>query len=112
MLAHLRNLSRLALPRRLVTQSASYSSTSSFLIDQPEYSFLKELGLERDNPGVYSGQWQGQGSSITSYDPGTGRPIATVRQGNVQELEQTIGLAVEAYKQSAHFTLYVGKVSL
>ncbi|XP_016983506.2 putative aldehyde dehydrogenase family 7 member A1 homolog [Drosophila rhopaloa] len=100
MLAHLRNLSRLALPRQLVTQSASYSSaSSSFLIDQPEYSFLKELGLERENPGVYSGQWQGRGPSITSYDPGTGQPIATVRQGNVQELEQTIGLAVEAYKQ-------------
>jgi len=71
----------------------------SYLIDQPEYSFLKDLGLERDNPGVYSGQWQGRGQSITSYDPGTGQAIATVRQGTVQELHNAVGLTVEAYKQ-------------
>lgn len=101
MIAHLRHLTR-RLPAqhgRLLSGQRQQLRSASFLIDQPEYSFLKDLGLERDNPGVFSGHWQGRGPSITSYDPGTGQAIATVRQGNVQELQQAIGLTVEAYKQ-------------
>ncbi|EDW76749.1 uncharacterized protein Dwil_GK19673 [Drosophila willistoni] len=97
MLRHLRNVPRLTRSSQCLHRLAS--TTPSYLIDQPEYSFLKDLGLERENPGVYSGQWQGRGSTIVSHDPGTGQPIAAVRQANVQELEQTIGLGVEAYKQ-------------
>ncbi|EDW18990.1 putative aldehyde dehydrogenase family 7 member A1 homolog [Drosophila mojavensis] len=98
MIANLRHLTgRLAVQRGLLQQQQL--RMASYLIDQPEYSFLKDLGLERDNPGVYSGHWQGRGQSITSYDPGTGQPIASVRQGTVQELHQTIGLTVEAYRQ-------------
>ncbi|XP_064545964.1 putative aldehyde dehydrogenase family 7 member A1 homolog [Drosophila montana] len=101
MIAHLRHLTR-RLPAqrgRLLSGQQQQLRSASFLIDQPEYSFLKDLGLERDNPGVFSGHWQGRGPTITSYDPGTGQAIATVRQGNVQELQQAIGLTVEAYKQ-------------
>ncbi|KAM8708165.1 hypothetical protein ACLKA7_015177 [Drosophila subpalustris] len=97
MIAHLRHLTRRGVLSNGHLQQQLRSV--SYLIDQPEYSFLKDLGLERDNPGVYSGQWQGRGQSITSYDPGTGQAIATVRQGNVQELHQAVGLTVEAYKQ-------------
>ncbi|EDV97955.1 putative aldehyde dehydrogenase family 7 member A1 homolog [Drosophila grimshawi] len=99
MIAHLRHLTRgLPVQRGQLKQLQQLRSVS-YLIDQPEYSFLKDLGLERDNPGVFSGHWQGRGKSITSYDPGSGQAIATVRQGNVQELQQCIGLGVEAYKQ-------------
>ena len=32
-----------------------------FLINEPKYAFLKELGLEENNLGVYNGTWGGQG---------------------------------------------------
>ena len=37
--------------------------SSTYLIDDPKYSFLKELGLERQNFGVFSnhGRWFGDG---------------------------------------------------
>lgn len=34
---------------------------SSFLIEDPKYSFLKELGLEKKNLGVYNGKWKASG---------------------------------------------------
>ena len=34
---------------------------SSFLIDEPKYAFLKELGIEKRNHGVYNGKWGGSG---------------------------------------------------
>jgi aldehyde dehydrogenase family 7 protein A1 len=41
--------------------SSSSSSSSHFLINQPKYAFLKQLGLVESNPGVYDGQWKGSG---------------------------------------------------
>jgi len=35
--------------------------SSSYLINDPQYGFLKELGLEADNQGVYNGKWGGSG---------------------------------------------------
>jgi aldehyde dehydrogenase family 7 protein A1 len=43
------------------TMSSSSSSSSHFLINQPKYAFLKQLGLVESNPGVYDGQWKGSG---------------------------------------------------
>ncbi|KAI2642456.1 Alpha-aminoadipic semialdehyde dehydrogenase [Labeo rohita] len=37
------------------------ANMSTLLINQPQYSFLKELGLHEDNDGVYNGSWGGQG---------------------------------------------------
>ena len=34
---------------------------SSYLVNDPEYGFLKELGLEADNSGVFNGKWGGSG---------------------------------------------------
>lgn len=33
----------------------------SLLINDPKYSFLKDLGLSDVNPGVFSGKWHGSG---------------------------------------------------
>lgn len=42
--------------------SSRNMSSSSLLISNPKYSFLKnDLGLEEVNPGVYDGQWKGSG---------------------------------------------------
>lgn len=35
--------------------------SSQYLIDDSKYSFLKDLGLERVNNGVYNGKWGGSG---------------------------------------------------
>lgn len=34
---------------------------STLLISQPQYSWLKELGLREENEGVYNGSWGGRG---------------------------------------------------
>lgn len=41
-----------------------------------EYPFLKELGLEEENLGVYNGKWGGSGDFLTAISPTTGKPIA------------------------------------
>lgn len=44
----------------------SLRKSSSFLINDSKYSFLKELGLNEENVGVYDGQWDANGNvSIT-----------------------------------------------
>ena len=37
-----------------------------------KYPFLKELGLEEENPGCYNGTWCGSGALYTSLNPTTG----------------------------------------
>lgn len=74
------------------------NASAQYLIDSPEYSFLKDIGLERENPGVFNGSWKGSGPMVTSVDPGTGKSIASVRTGTVQEMEEAIRVGVEAYK--------------
>ena len=34
---------------------------STYLVNDPQYSFLKELGLQEDNLGVFNGKWSGSG---------------------------------------------------
>lgn len=34
---------------------------ASFLIEDPKYSFLKELGLKEKNVGVFNGKWEANG---------------------------------------------------
>lgn len=34
---------------------------ASFLVDEPKYGFLKDLGLSQKNLGVYNGKWMGSG---------------------------------------------------
>ena len=57
----------LTLTRKLnITKSIFYQvhrMSSSYLINDPKYSFLKELGLQEKNNGVFArhGQWFGKG---------------------------------------------------
>jgi hypothetical protein len=56
---------------------------TNYLINDPKYSWLKELGLEETTAGVYNGStWGGSGQSIISECPASGRPIAKVQQVN------------------------------
>lgn len=37
------------------------SGGADLLINEPKYSWLKELGLQADNPGVFDGTWHANG---------------------------------------------------
>jgi len=39
-------------------------ASQSYLIEDPKYSFLKELGLQKENSGVYNGKWVSDGSKV------------------------------------------------
>lgn len=39
----------------------SAADMSGLLINQPQYAWLKELGLREENEGVYHGSWGGRG---------------------------------------------------
>ena len=43
--------------------------SSAYLVNQPQYSFLKELGLEEVNQGVFAGhgRWFGDGQVNKSH---------------------------------------------
>ena len=76
----------------------AYSNDGNLLIDEPEFSWLKELGLKAVNDGVYNGSWKGNGETVASYSPINGRPIAHVRQGSLADYEESVSLAKEAWK--------------
>lgn len=76
--------------------------SSSYLIDDPKYAFLKDLGLQRTNYGVYDGEWKGSGSTVKSIDPATGKIIAETVTGNVVEADNCIKVGTEAFKQWAN----------
>jgi len=70
-----------------------------------EYPFLKELGLEEENQGMYNGKWGGSGEFHTSINPTNGKPIAKVRQATAAEYEQCIQSMVDARKQWAAYPM-------
>ena len=71
----------------------------SSLISFSEFPFLKELGLEEVNNGVYhSGAWVGSGPEYTSVNPHDNRPIARVRTGSTEDYESCIK-AMQAEKE-------------
>lgn len=80
-------------------KSTSVESKNGFLIDSPEYAFLKDIGIERENCGVYNGSWKGSGEVLTCIDPGTGRKIANVNVGTPEEMNEAIKVGVNAYQQ-------------
>jgi len=71
---------------------------SGFLVEEPKYAFLKELGIEKRNPGVFNGSWGGSGEVVVSVCPANNRPIAEVTTGNVADYESCIVAAEEAWK--------------
>ncbi|XP_074185298.1 alpha-aminoadipic semialdehyde dehydrogenase [Rhinolophus sinicus] len=96
-------------PRQLCVQVARGSKLSglwnkpaafmsTLLINQPQYAWLKELGLGEENPGVYNGSWGGRGEVITTYCPANNEPIARVRQASVADYEETVKKAREAWR--------------
>ncbi|XP_052283343.1 alpha-aminoadipic semialdehyde dehydrogenase-like isoform X2 [Dreissena polymorpha] len=77
---------------------ASTVRMASYLIQDPKYSWLKELGLGVENKGVYCGEWFGSGEEVISYSPTTNQPIAKVTQGNSKDYERAVKAAKEAWQ--------------
>lgn len=96
LVAHLRR-SVVHFQRHTRQSSNSSRPHASFLIEDPKYAFLKDLGLQSRNSGVYNGKWSGSGEIYQSVDPSTGRVIAEVQGGTEADLEECIRVGHEAY---------------
>jgi len=74
--------------------------SSNYLINDPKYAFLKELGLTEKNYGVFSkhGRWFGDGETVESISPTNNKPIASVVQGNVSNLHECIEESKKAWE--------------
>jgi len=60
--------------------------------------FLKELGLEHDNLGLYDGQWRkGSGGTLEVRSPIHGKVIGTVQKATAEEYAQVSKAAHEAF---------------
>nr|XP_023030300.1 alpha-aminoadipic semialdehyde dehydrogenase [Leptinotarsa decemlineata] len=82
--------------RSFVTRTMS--SSSEFLINDTKYSFLKDLGLEERNPGVFDGTWKGSGKVVQSICPSNGKVIAEVQQGTLYDYESCVDASTAAWK--------------
>ena len=51
---------------RAMSGAKSYS-TSELLINDPKYSWLRNLGLQEENPGVCDGTWHANGPVRGTY---------------------------------------------
>ncbi|XP_013405750.1 alpha-aminoadipic semialdehyde dehydrogenase isoform X2 [Lingula anatina] len=87
-----------SLIKRTLTFKTPYRAMSSLLIDDPKYSWLKDLGLSADNKGVFHGVWTGSGEVTTSYCPTNNQPIARVTQGSPGDYDSAVKAALEAWQ--------------
>ncbi|CAH1106105.1 unnamed protein product [Psylliodes chrysocephalus] len=72
-------------------------SSVEFLVNDPKYSFLKDLGLKEKNLGVFDGAWKGSGPVVQSICPSNGKVIAEVQQGSITEYESCVQASNDAW---------------
>ncbi|KAJ2952905.1 hypothetical protein O0L34_g7270 [Tuta absoluta] len=77
------------------------SRSASYLIQDPKYSFLKELGLQEKNVGVFNGKWEANGQMIQSFSPANGKVIAEVQAGSTADYEACAVAAEKAWHEWA-----------
>ena len=59
-----------------------------------QYPFLKELGIEETNQGVYDGTWFASGEEYTTVSPTNNKPIAKIRAVSVSFISKMLPLCV------------------
>jgi aldehyde dehydrogenase (NAD+) len=64
---------------------------------QQAQAILAKLGIEKDNPGVFDGDWYGSGETIEVHTPIDGSLLATVKQANADEFDRAVTRAHEAF---------------
>ncbi|KAF0300566.1 Alpha-aminoadipic semialdehyde dehydrogenase [Amphibalanus amphitrite] len=74
--------------------------SSSYLVDSKDakYEFLRDLGLQSVNDGVFNGKWGGRGEVVTSICPANNKPIAQVRTASPEDYQETIKASQEAWQ--------------
>uniref|UniRef100_A0A914PDT2 aldehyde dehydrogenase (NAD(+)) n=1 Tax=Panagrolaimus davidi TaxID=227884 RepID=A0A914PDT2_9BILA len=72
---------------------------SPILITDSKYSFLRDLGLDSNNEGVFNGEWRASGKTVESINPATNEVIAKVRIGTTDDYERAIVASRQAYEQ-------------
>ncbi|XP_040172719.1 putative aldehyde dehydrogenase family 7 member A1 homolog [Anopheles arabiensis] len=78
----------------------SMSGMTKYLVEEDNFAFLRDLGLQRVNNGVYNGEWvAGTAGKVQSIDPASGRVIAEVATGSEQDLERCLTAGVAAYQE-------------
>jgi aldehyde dehydrogenase (NAD+) len=58
---------------------------------------LQKLGLAEENPGVFSGEWQGSGAKIDKNSPIDGRKLASISTASAEDYDAAISRAHEAF---------------
>lgn len=82
------------------SQYRQFSAVGSVLGNcYDKHSFLADLGIEKQNKGVFYGEWCGSGKIVDSIDPATGDVIASVQEGTLQEYDNAVQAALEAQKE-------------
>jgi len=76
--------------RSLKARAAAPASTSAL---------LRKLGLQANNPGVFSGEWLGSGRPLPSLSPIDGRVLATVRTATPEDYERAASRAQQAFQK-------------
>lgn len=71
----------------------------SYLINDPKYAWLRELGLQESNAGVFTGEWRANGKPIEPLNPANNRPIAQVLQATKEDFEVALKASKKAFEQ-------------
>ncbi|RHY25400.1 hypothetical protein DYB32_008345 [Aphanomyces invadans] len=70
-----------------------------------KFGFLKELGLQDENRGVFGGgDWFGKGSVVTVVNPSTNESIATIQCGTMDDymhVVETMDVAAITWRQAS-----------
>jgi len=61
---------------------------------------LQKLGLADENPGVFSGEWQGGGAKIDKISPIDGRKLTSICTASAEDYDAAISRAHEAFLKS------------
>jgi len=67
-----------------------YCLTMSSDLLYSQYPFLKELGIEEENVGVFCGKCFGSGDFYTSLNPSNNKPIARIKAGTKEDYEECL----------------------
>src|SRR3954451_5920482 len=60
-------------------------------------SWLKNLGIEKLNTGVFCGEWLGSGETFEKISPIDGKAIASIRSTGPQDYDAVVSRAHEAF---------------
>jgi aldehyde dehydrogenase (NAD+) len=60
---------------------------------------LKKLDLEKENPGVFCGEWLGGGKTLRSISPINGEELATIRTATTEQYDRAVQSAQAAFQK-------------